>query len=65
MRVVDKTEEDEVPLVFGWQHGQAIFSCMDCEKQRIYGFGVPEQKQALIVCDKCHKHTWHGYIKIY
>lgn len=69
MRVIDRTDEDNVPILIGWHHGHLIYQCNICTVQRRYGFGGdnPENKTALILCEgDCKgKHTWHTFVKTY
>lgn len=50
---------------FNARRGHQIFSCMNCEHTRVYGYGIiPAEKRALILCEgRCNKHTWHNFLR--
>jgi len=65
-RVIEKSEDDEVPLETGLRTGHAIFKCEECNSQRIYGNGVPSRDRYLLYCSgTCYSHTWHEFLRIY
>lgn len=61
-----KTDDYEVRLTHFRKtvgYGDALFDCVVCGKQRIYGAGVPENPAPYLLCEgTCGKHTLHNYV---